>query len=97
MYGLIGKIRAQAGKREELLAILLAGTQDMPGCYSYVVARDSVDEDAIWITEVWESRARHEASLTLEGVRNAIAAGRPLIAGFEERVETEPLAESVRQ
>ena len=28
----------------------------MPGCLSYVVARDPTDADAIWITEVWDAR-----------------------------------------
>ncbi len=95
MYGLIGKIRARAGNREQLAGILLAGTRNLPGCHSYVIAPDALDADCLWITEVWDSRDSHDASLSLERVRDAISAGRPLIAGFEERFETEPLAESV--
>ena len=34
MYGLIGKMRAQPGQRDALVAILLAGTSSMPGCLS---------------------------------------------------------------
>jgi quinol monooxygenase YgiN len=63
----------------------------MPGCLSYVVARDPVDADAIWITEVWASEADHAASLQLPAVQAAIAQGRPLIAGFGERYTTEPV------
>ncbi len=55
MYGLIGRIKTQPGKRDELAAILLQGTKDMPGCLSYVVANDPRDPDALWVTEVWES------------------------------------------
>lgn len=91
MYGLIGKIRALPSGREELIAALLDGTSDMPGCLSYIVARDVADEDAIWVTEVWDSRASHEASLALPSVQQAIARGRPLIAGFGERFETIPV------
>ena len=40
MYGLIGKMRTQPGQRDALIAILLAGTGGMPGCLSYVVAKD---------------------------------------------------------
>jgi quinol monooxygenase YgiN len=90
MYGLIGKITAAPGKRDELVAILLEGTGGMPGCLSYIVARDSADADGIWITEVWDSRESHGASLSLASVRAAIAKGRPLIAGFSNRVETTP-------
>lgn len=91
MYGLIGKMMSVAGQRDALIAILLAGTADMPGCLSYVVAKDPGDENAIWITEVWDSEASHAASLTLPSVKNAIANGRPLIAGFGDRIVTSPV------
>jgi quinol monooxygenase YgiN len=91
MYGLIGKMTAVAGRRQELVGILLEGTAAMPGCLSYIVAADGADEDGIWITEVWDSEASHAASLQLPAVRDAIARGRPLIAGFSNRVETVPL------
>jgi quinol monooxygenase YgiN len=63
----------------------------MPGCLSYVVAQDSTDADAIWITEVWDSQESHKASLSQPSVQQAISRGRPLIAGFGERYETEPV------
>ena len=91
MYGMIGKMRAVAGQRDALIAILLEGTEAMPGCLSYIVARDPADADAIWITEVWDRRESHAASLRLPAVQAAIARGRPLIAGFESSVETEPV------
>lgn len=91
MYGLIGKMTAAAGQRDALAAILLEGTQSMPGCLSYVIAEDPEDADALWITEVWDSKASHEASLALPEVRAAIEKGRPLIAGFGDRIETTPI------
>jgi quinol monooxygenase YgiN len=91
MYGLIAKITATAGQRDALAAILLEGTQSMPGCLSYVVAVDASDPDALWVSEVWDSQASHQASLKLPSVQAAIAKGRPLIAGFSNRVETTPL------
>ena len=91
MYGLIGKMMAAPGQREALIAILLEGTFEMPGCLSYVIARDRSDPDALWITEVWDSQGSHAASLALPSVREAIALGKPLIAGFGERFETEPV------
>jgi quinol monooxygenase YgiN len=91
MYGLIGKMTTVPGKREELVAILLAGTTTMPGCLSYIVAGDPRDPDALWITEVWRSQADHQASLKLPDVQAAMAKGRPLIASFGDRVETAPI------
>ena len=38
-----------------------------------------------------KSKSSHEQSLSLPAVRLAIAKGRPLIAGFGERVETTPV------
>jgi quinol monooxygenase YgiN len=91
MYGLIGKMIAQPGQRDALIAILLEGVREMPGCLSYVVARDASDANAIWVTEVWQSKESHKASLSLPVVRNAIARGKPLIANFGESFETQPV------
>lgn len=91
MYGLIGKLKAVSGRRDELISILLAGVSGMPGCLSYVVATDLSDPDALWVTEVWDSQESHRASLSLPSVQDAIARGKPLIAGFGERYETEPV------
>lgn len=91
MYGLIGQIKVAPGRRDELVQILLEGTAGMPGCLSYVVSRDSEDADAIWVTEVWDTRESHAASLSLPMVQQAISRGRPMIAGFGQRFETAPV------
>ncbi len=91
MYGLIGKMTAVAGQRDALAAILLEVTQAMPGCLSYVIATDPTDPDALWVTEVWDTQASHQASLGSPAVQAAIAKGRPLIAGSGQRVETVPI------
>ena len=91
MYGLIGKLNAVPAQRDALIGILLEASQDMPGCLSYIVAKDAKDENAIWVTEVWKDEASHKASLALPQVQQAIAKGRPIIAGFGERFVTEPL------
>lgn len=90
MYGLIGRMRAVDGGRDELAAVL-AGMGEMPGCLSYVVAVEDSDPDTLWITEVWESPEAHAASLGLPAVQAAVERGRPLIAAFEQRIETRPL------
>ena len=63
----------------------------MPGCLSYIVAKDTSDADAIWITEAWDSEASHEAALSLPSVKEAIAKGRALIAGVGDRIVTTPV------
>jgi quinol monooxygenase YgiN len=91
MYGLIGKMTAVSGQRDALIAILLEGVSGMPGCLSYVVAKDPADANAIWVTEVWDSEESHKASLSLPAVQQAIARGKPLIAGFGDYFVTEPV------
>lgn len=84
-------MNATPGERDALIAILLEGVAGMPGCRSYVIAHDPADDNAIWITEVWDDQASHEASLSLPSVLVAIARGKPLIAGFGERFVTTPV------
>ena len=91
MYGLIVKLTAIPGKRDELIAILKESSAAMPGCLSYVIARDPSDENAAWITEVWDSLASHDASLSLPAVKNAFPRARPLIASFEKVAVTNPV------
>lgn len=91
MYGLIGKIKAVPGKRGDLITVLQEGAAGMQGCLSYIVAQDKEDPDGVWVTEVWTDEASHQASLRLPSVQQAIARGKPLIAGFGERFETTPI------
>lgn len=82
---------AVTGQRDALIAILLESTQQMPGCKSYVIARDPKDADAVWITEVWTDAESHRASLELPEVQRAIARAKPLIASFAEYHVTDPV------
>jgi quinol monooxygenase YgiN len=91
VYGLIGQMRAVPGQRDALAALLAANLGAMPGCRSYVVALDPADADAIWVTEVWDDQASHDASLGLPAVQALIARARPLIAGFGARTVTTPI------
>jgi quinol monooxygenase YgiN len=91
MYGLIGKMIAAPEQRDALISILLEAITEMPGCLSYVIATDPADVNAIWITEVWDSKQSHRASLSLPAVQQAIARGKPLIARFDHSIVTEPV------
>jgi quinol monooxygenase YgiN len=92
LYGLIGQMKCLPGKRAEVIAILSAGTESMPGCVQYLIAEDAADADAIWITEIWTKAEYHQQSLQLPSVQAAIAKGRPLISGFGVRAETRPIS-----
>ena len=99
MFGLISQMMTKPEHRDELVRILAAATDGMPGCLSpgclsYVVALDATRDDAVWITEVWTDSDTHAASLKLPEVQAAMAQGRPLITGMGPRTTTRPVARS---
>jgi len=91
MWGMIAKITLLPGKRDEMIGILKDSAADMPGCLSYVVAKDAADENTIWVTEVWESMTSHDASLSLPVVKNAIPRGKAIVSNFERVAVTSPV------
>lgn len=91
MYGLIVKIAIVPSRREEMIEILKESASNMAGCFSYVVAKDSVDENVLWVTEVWDSIASHNASLSLPSVKNAIPRAKAIVASFEKIAVTSPI------
>jgi quinol monooxygenase YgiN len=91
MYGIIAKIAAVRGQRQALADILLESTSGMPGCFSYVIANDLADENTIWVTEVWDTKENHDASLSLPVVKDAIGRARPLVASFSQTAVTAPI------
>jgi quinol monooxygenase YgiN len=94
LYGLHGTIRAKPSQRDALLAILLDAANDahsMPGCRLYVVSLVPDDADAIAVTEIWDDKASHDASLALETVRATVARAGPLIAGMGTSSDFRPV------
>ena len=91
MYGLIVKLTAVAGKREELIAILKESAADMPGCLSYIVAKDAAEANVLWVTEAWDSQASHDASLSQPAVKKAIPRAQAIVANFERIAQTSPI------
>jgi len=91
MWGMIAKITLLPGKRDEMIEILKESAAGMPGCLSYVVAKDAIDENTIWVSEVWDSTASHDASLSLPAVKNAIPRSKALVANFEKIAVTNPV------
>jgi quinol monooxygenase YgiN len=92
MYGLIAKLTLLPGKRDEVIALLTKSSSNMPGCFSYVIANDAANENVLWVTEAWESKASHDASLSLRAVQAVIPKVKPLLANFEKIAETDPVA-----
>lgn len=92
-FGLYGKITAQLGQRDALVAGLLEAAalmQHAPGCELYIVNVSATEPDVVWVTEVWSSASAHQASVTPDEVKALIKRNMPLIAGGE-RIEIVPI------
>ena len=92
MYGLIVKLTSASGRRAELIAVL--GGEDshtIAGCLSFIVGEDTDNQDVLWVTEVWESEASHQASLTLAPSKAGLPAIETLVAGYERIAVTKPV------
>jgi quinol monooxygenase YgiN len=89
-YGRCGKLMAVPGRRDELAALLRRSTDAVAtadGCTLYLVGIAADDPDGVWVTEPWDDRKSHQASLQIEAVRALITEGMPLIAGMGDSVE----------
>jgi quinol monooxygenase YgiN len=88
---MFGMMTVADGKRDAVIALLLDSTAAMPGCLSYIIATDASDANAIWITEAWDSKESHDASLKLPQVQATIAKARAFITGMTQAAITTPV------
>jgi quinol monooxygenase YgiN len=91
MYGLIVKVKLVAGARDQFIELLQQSAVGMPGCLSYVAALDASDENAVWVTEVWNKAQSHEASLSLPRVQAVIPQAKAVVASFDRIAVTTPV------
>ncbi len=90
-WGLLGRMKAKPGKRDELVAALQESSRDVPGKLLYLIQLEQDDPDAFWINEVWASKAAYDACLSTGQVQGGLERMRELMAGIEHRTETVPL------
>ncbi len=79
----IGRLGVHPGRRDELVALLTRGSDEMTavGCLQYDVGVSDDEPDAVFVIERWTSAEAHRASLELPSVRAAIQKARPLLTG----------------
>jgi quinol monooxygenase YgiN len=91
-YGLYGKFKAQKGKRDELISILLQAAKlvsTAKGCHHYIIYKDTKDEDLVFVSEIWDTKEDHDNSLKIEGCMELISKAMPLIDGKPEGTSLE--------
>jgi quinol monooxygenase YgiN len=82
-YGYIGSMKTQPGNRDEVVDILLGGADGLrtAGCDLYIVCVSGTDDVTIWVSEVWQSKEKHDASLQLPEAKAAIGKAMPMLTG----------------
>ena len=86
-YGFIGTFKTVAGKRDEFIAILLQAATAMhtvKGCRQYLVSKDTADENAVIVTELWDTKEDHDNALKTNDSAELISKAIPLMNGKPE-------------
>jgi quinol monooxygenase YgiN len=78
-----GTLGTHPGRRDELVARLIQRNDSLHklGCQLYEVGTSDEQPDTVFVVEVWDSAAAHQASLKQPEVVAAIAEARPLLDG----------------
>lgn len=84
MYLLHGKLTAKPKHADDLANILLEASNlvsTAKGCKLYVIGQDQNDLNAVYVTEIWDTKDDHDNSLKVEGVKELIMKAMPLLDG----------------
>jgi quinol monooxygenase YgiN len=85
-FGMQAVLIAAEGKGNELANFMLEASETvskMDGCILYIVQQSLTDNSKVLVTELWESKEFHAASLTNEAVRAIIMKAKPIIIGMD--------------
>lgn len=88
-YGFRATIKAQPGRGEELVSLLLTATTGSgpatnENCLLYLISRDAIDGDVVHITEGWTSKEAHAENFARPDSKVFTAKLTPLV-GAEPR------------
>ena len=90
---MIAKLTLTPARRDQMIALLKESAAKMPGCLSYVVSKDTADENILWVTEIWDRQASHDASISLPQVKNAIPRAKAMVPNFEKVAVINPVCD----
>jgi quinol monooxygenase YgiN len=79
-----GKLTAKIGQGTALAEILVEASKlvlKAKGCHLYVVSRALTEPEAIFVTEIWDSKEDHDNSLKLQNVQELIRKALPILDG----------------
>jgi quinol monooxygenase YgiN len=91
-YASYVRFTARPGQRDALIDLLLQAAESLSEtdeCELYVINASQDEEDAVWVTEIWESEAASRAALKVEGAAENIQKVLALLAERPEKVTLE--------
>lgn len=83
-----GKLKAKEGKSNELANILIEASRvvsKLSGCKLYVVGKDKNDLNSVFVTEICDSKEKHDNSLKDDNVRAIIMKAAPILDGQPQK------------
>ena len=92
--GVIAKLTALTGKREELTAALrqaVLNTEDEPGTLQYILLADTKQEDVLWFYELYADQDALQVHMSTDGFKALGAAIGPFLASRPELNMVEPV------
>jgi quinol monooxygenase YgiN len=93
-FGMHVEFTAVEGRGDELEALLLAAAAGLEGegrCRMYVVSRSPDRPETVWVTELWDSREAHQASLRSPATRELIGRAMELMAASPSATALRPV------
>jgi quinol monooxygenase YgiN len=88
-FGMQVVMTASPDKGYELAALMLQASKlvaPLKGCKLYIVQLSISEKDTVLITEVWDSKEDHKASLSLPEIQELIGKARPLISNMSHQI-----------
>lgn len=86
---------SRPGQREALKDVLMKTSRIVSGsdgCRLYIINEDTNHEDAIWLTEIWETEEHQVIARSLDGALELATETNMLLAKEPEKVEMEAVA-----
>lgn len=83
MFSVYGRMTALPGRRQELIAVLLAGLRAGGadcGLIDYSINAAFNDPDSVWLTQLWTHKEAHDATVRSEAVAAVSRRVPPLLA-----------------
>ena len=91
---ILAKLPVQPGKRDEFIdafSSMFPVAEAEPGTLVYALHADDADENLVWIYELYRDQAALDEHSGSDGMKAAIAAFGPLLAGRPELIRLTPV------